>query len=152
MFEQGNIIHGLFDFKENGKKNKFAVVLYKDQETCIITSFTTSQERASCPNPTHGKNPAAGDPRSYVFKAGVVIGTHPQTNRNFSFSRDTTIVPDYGIGDKTIEDFTKSVSNLKLICKLHPKEYIDLIYTLYHCKRISKKFKLIFEKILEELI
>lgn len=150
MFEAGNILHGCFDLGYNGKKNKFAVVLYNDSEECIITTFTTSQLRSSVTTPTHGKNPKDGIPMSYVFKSNVAIGIKPSDNSTFSFKKDTTVVPDYGINESTISSFNSSVDNLEVVCKLYNEEYSSLIYTLYQCKKTKRKYKAIFEKILQE--
>lgn len=152
MFDPGSILHGYFDLGDNGKKYKFSIVLYADAEACIITTFATSQPRSSVLNPDHGKNPKEGDPMSYVFKAGIEIGTDPNTGFPFSFKKDTSVVPDYGIYNSTIEAFNNSVSNLTVVCKLHDKEYQSLIYTLYRCKSTKKKYKEIFEEILNNII
>lgn len=149
MFEAGNVLHGLFDLGVNGKKNKFAVVLYNDGNACVLMSFATSQLRSSSDNPVHGRNPQKGEPQSYVFKAGIVIGTEPVNKNDFAFRKDTTVVPDYGILYAEIGAFTASVTNLSVVCELYKKEYIDLIYTLYKCKKTKKKYKEVFEKILE---
>lgn len=150
MFKSGNILHGCFDLGPNGKKNKFAIILYNDSVECIITTFATSQPRSSVSNPVHGKNPQEGEPMSYVFKSNVSIGTKPLDNSEFSFKKDTTVVPDYGISESTISVFNASVDNLEVICKLYDKEYSNLIYTLYRCKKTKKKYKQIFERILQE--
>lgn len=152
MFRLGEILHGYFDLGANGKKNKFSIVLYADDNACIITTFTTSQPRSSVLNPDHGKNPKEGDPMSYVFKAGVEIGVDPNTGLPFSFNKDTSVVPDYGIYNSSIEAFNSSVNNLTIVCQLDDNEYESLIYTLYRCKSTKKKYKEIFEKILTNII
>ncbi len=52
MFTPGNILHGKFDLGIE-KKEKFAIVLYNDGVDCILTTFTTSQERSTELNPCH---------------------------------------------------------------------------------------------------
>ncbi len=151
MFEAGNILYGYFDLGSNGKKNKYAIVLHNDPLECIITTFTTSQPRSSVASPVHGRNPSQGEVMSYVFKSGVSIGVNPLSGEFFFFRKDTTIVPDYGVNETTISSFCSVVDNLRVVCKLHEKEYIDLIYTLYKCKRTKRKYKLIFESILHGL-
>lgn len=132
----------------SGRKNKFAIVLHNDGNACILTTFTTSQLRSSTISPVHGKNPEKGDARSYVFKSGVEIGVDPVLKTPFSFKKDTTVVPDYGIQLSDTENFSSSVSNLRIVCVLNENEYTDLIYTLYRCKKTKKKYKDIFERIL----
>ena len=147
MFAPGNILHGEFDLGTE-KKEKFAIVLYNDGVDCILTTFTTSQERSTVLSPCHGKNPAEGEAKSYVFKSKTEIGFNPDGQTPFFFHKDTTVVPDYGYTSSTIECFTKKVDNLKVVCKLYPKEYSDLIYTLYNCKYTPRKHKTLFEGIL----
>lgn len=149
MFTAGNILHATFNLGAI-KKEKFAIVLYKDETNCILTTFTTSQERSTVFNPCHGKNPAEGEPKSYVFKADIIIGHKPNSESSFSFHKDTTVVPDYGYTDSPIECFVKNAENLKVVCSLNENEFIDLIYTLYNCKHTIRKYKKIFEKILTE--
>lgn len=73
MFTPGSILHGTFTLKAITKE-KFSIVLYNDGFNCILTTFTTSEDRSGVSNPVHGKNPEKGAPLSYVFKKGIVIG------------------------------------------------------------------------------
>lgn len=147
MFKSGSILYGLFTFVTE-KKNKYAIVLHNDGNNCIVTTFTTSQARSSISSPEHGANPKE-EPRSYVFKANIPIGIK-EDGEIFSFPLDTTIVPDYGCAYASIDDFKKKVESLTKVCDLYEKEYIDLIYTLYKCSELPKKYKAIFEQILSE--
>lgn len=150
MFERGSIIYGLFQLK-NETKNKYAIVLHNDNGNFIITTFTTSQPRSSVVSPDHGANPKGkGNFKSYVFKANTPIGTKPD-GTDFSFSFDTTVVPDYGLASSSIQDFQKKASNLVKICDLYKKEYEDLIYTLYKCEDLDDEMYPIFEKVLQEI-
>lgn len=151
MYRVGAILHGLFDFHTQGKKHKFAIILHRDNEDFILTTFTTSQDRSGIENPVHGANPTKADPKSYVFKAEVEIGLKPN-GKPFSFKKDTTIVPDYGLSAKSIADFNSKVENLEKVCQLHEAEYIELIYVLYKSKKTSIENKMKFEKILESLL
>lgn len=152
MFEPGNVLYGCFHFPSGEVKNKYSIVLYNDGVSCIITTFTTSKNRSGSQNPVHGKNPPAGEPMAYVFLKGKVVGTIEVENvsQDFAFPMNTTIVPDYGYSYIPISEFLKNVENLEVKCHLFPQEYIDLIYTLYKCRRIKKEIKEIFEHILEE--
>ncbi|MFA5045128.1 MAG: hypothetical protein WC542_04285 [Paludibacter sp.] len=151
MYRVGAILYGLFDFQTQGKKKKYVIILHRDNEDFILTTFTTSQDRSGAENPVHGANPTKTDPKSYVFKAEKEIGLKPDGNA-FSFKKDTTIVPDYGFSVKTIEQFNARAENLIKVCQLYPEEYIDLIYVLYKSKKTSKANKVRFEKILNEMI
>ena len=151
MYSVGAILHGLFDFHPQGKKTKYAIILYRDNDNFILTTFTTSQERSGAEIPVHGANPTKTNPLSYVFKAEVEIGLKPD-GKAFAFKKDTTIVPDYGFSYKTIAEFNDRAENLTKVCQMHEAEYIELIYVLYKSKKTSKENKQRFEKILNEMI
>lgn len=151
MYQVGAILHGLFDFYPQEKKTKFAIILHRDNNDFILTTFTTSQDRSGSENPVHGANPSKAAPQSYVFKAEVEIGLQPD-GKPFSFKKDTTIVPDYGFSVKSIAEFNAKAEDLTKVCQLHEAEYIELIYVLYKSKKTSKLNKERFEKILETLI
>jgi len=151
MYQVGAILHGLFDFYSQGKKTKYAIILYKDKNNFILTTFTTSQARSGMENPVHGANPSKDNPKSYVFKAKVEIGLMP-SGKPFWFKKDTTIVPDYGLSFKSIEEFNAKAEHLEKVCQLHPAEYIELIYVLYKSKKISMQYKTFLGKVLDELL
>ena len=144
--KQSTIVHGLFDLK-NVQKQKYAVILYSDNNNYIITTFTTSQKRAGT-NPAHGVN---RNPECYVFKANITIGTNPDDGKDFSFEKDTIIVPDYGIDDMSIVDFMTKVTGLKTVCSLSTEEYISLLYFLYRSEKTREKYVTRFVKILNEM-
>ena len=151
MYRVGAILHGLFDFHTQGKKIKYAIILHRDKEDFILTTFTTSQDRSGAENPVHGANPTKAEPLSYVFKAEVEIGSQPD-GKPFSFKRDTTIVPDYGLSVKTIAQFKAKAENLTKVCQLHETEYIELIYVLYKSKKTSFENRARSKKILDSLL
>ena len=151
MYQVGAILHGLFDFHPQPKKTKYVIILHRDNNDFILTTFTTSHDRSGVENPVHGANPSKAEPKSYVFKAEVQIGSQSD-GKPFSFKKDTTIVPDYGLTMKSIVDFNSKAENLTKVCQLHEAEYIELIYVLYKSKKTSKANRDRFEKILEELI
>lgn len=132
MFTPGSILYGTFQLKAVTKP-KYVIVLYNDGTNCILTTFTTSEERSGVISPIHGKNPQEGEPLSYVFKKDIIVGElHSKDKTNFfSFPKDTIVVPDYGNQYTTQEAFLSEVKNLVKCCELYPKEYENLIYTLY---------------------
>lgn len=146
MFTPGSILYGLFSFVTESK-NKYAIVLHNDGNSCIVTTFTTSQARSSICIPVHGANPKE-KPKSYVFKANIPIGLK-DNGGIFCFELDTTVVPDYGYAYTSISDFKNKVTSLTKVCNLYESEYINLIYTLYKCSELPKRYKALFEQILE---
>ncbi len=153
MFTPGSILYGTFQLKAVTKP-KYVIVLYNDGTNCILTTFTTSEERSGVISPIHGKNPQEGEPLSYVFKKDIIVGElHSKDKTNFfSFPKDTIVVPDYGNQYTTQEAFLSEVKNLVKCCELYPKEYENLIYTLYKSKKTKRQFKRIFEDILKSII
>lgn len=151
MYEVGAILYGVFTLSQNDTKHKYAVVIERDEEGCLVTTFTTSQERSGSPIPVHGANPSIKEPQSYVFLSSVEIGIDPRTNIPFFFPRNTCIVPDYGFTKKTITEFESKVHDLVKVCQLYEHEVIDLFYTLYKCKRVPRWVKQLLERKLEEL-
>lgn len=153
MFEPGNVLHGIFRLSDVVTKPKYAIVLYKDANSYILATFTTSQPRAGASNYVHGKNPPGSqNPRSHVFLATRMIGTYTFQGvlKEYHFPDDTTVVPDYGFRFTSISEFQKIVTNLVLKCTLFEQEYLDLIYTLYQCKKSPREYKEIYERILTE--
>lgn len=154
MFTPGSILFGTFQLKAITKP-KYAIVLYNDGLNCILTTFTTSEERSGVRYPVHGKNPQEGEPLSYVFKKGIIVGELYNSNGvsiPFSFPKDTVIVPDYGDQYTTQQAFLAEVKGLIKCCELYPKEYENLIYTLYKSKKTKRKYKRIFEEILKNIV
>lgn len=153
MFEPGNVLHGIFRLSDVVTKPKYAIVLYKDANSYILATFTTSQPRAGASNYVHGKNPPRSqNPRSHVFLATRMIGTYTFQGvlKEYHFPDDTTVVPDYGFRFTSISEFQKNVTNLVLKCTLFEQEYLDLIYTLYQCKKSPREYKENYERILTE--
>ncbi|HIX86882.1 MAG TPA: hypothetical protein H9848_09795 [Candidatus Parabacteroides intestinigallinarum] len=153
MFTPGSILHGIFHLKAITKP-KYAIVLYNDGINCILTIFTTSEERSGVISPIHGKNPQDSEPLSYVFKKGVIVGelSNKGTVVPFSFPKDTVVVPDYGDQFTTQQAFLAEVTELIKCGELYPYEYENLIYTLYKSKKTKRKYKRIFEEILKNII
>jgi hypothetical protein len=152
MFTPGNILHGLFQLKDI-QKYKYVIILYKDDNNCILTTFTTSQQRSGVVISKHGKNiNSENKVMSYVFKQGVPIGAQPCGTLEFSFSKDTIVVPDYGFEEWKEVEINKKVRNLNIVCRMYPKEYKELIYTLYQGYGTSEKYRKIFEELLSKII
>lgn len=152
MFTPGNILYGLFQFKDKSK-DKYVIVLHKDENHCILTTFTTSQPRTGVQCPKHGKNKDAksGKVMSHLFKQGVSIGMQPCGKLEFSFPMDTTIVPDYGFEEWKEATLVENATNLKLVCRMYQEEYLDLIYTLYQAHKTRKQHRELFERILSSI-
>jgi len=154
MLTPGNVLYG--NFSLNPKSDyKYCIVLHRDNDNpnqCVVTTFTTSKSR-SVLNPKHGRNELVthGGEKllSHVFKAGVVVGTTAK-NEPFSFPKDSTIVPDYGINGWTM-DKLQSIAGLELKCTLNGAEFGDMLYTLLKSEKLGKKYQHIIEEALDKL-
>jgi hypothetical protein len=140
MLSPRNIIYGFCHFT-NPPKPKYLISLHRSKDLEIVACFTTSQSRA-------GQN-IKGDVVSYIFETNNEIGLKPDGSP-FSFPKQTTISFDYCFQNKSQEELINGFESPSIICILHQKKYLDLIYAMYKSKATPKKYKTIFEKILEE--
>jgi len=153
MLTPGNVLYGKFSLDKD--KFKYCIVLHRDNsdvEHCILTTFTTSQRR-SILNPKHGKNELTTDTGkkilSYVFKAGMVVGKN-NAGEDFSFPKDSTVVPDYGMDSWTLNSL-RSVDGLTLKCTLSKDEFGRMLHTLLRSERLELKYKHTIEDALTQL-
>lgn len=147
MFEPGVVTHG---FAKNiaNPKNKYAISLFRDDNVRVLIHFTTSQPRAGVPDDQihHGANKnAAEEYMSYVFEAGVEIGTAPDGSR-FCFPKRTIMQFDYGFLRDTDWNLQQQFSK----CHLDENIYLDLIYAMYRSKRTPNEYKSYLKKVLDD--
>lgn len=132
MFAPGEIVYGWAKILYK-PKNKYTVSIYRDENLNILAQFTTSQNRVG-----------------YVFEAGQIIGTNPETNQPFAFPKRTTIAFDYGFlfGDE--QRLINSFDNPVVVAKLSDDIYINLVYALYSNPDFPDKYRGCLEKVLED--
>jgi hypothetical protein len=150
MLSPRNIIYGFCRFT-NPPKSKYLLSLHRSKDFDIVACFTTSQNRAGIAQPciAHGKvKNNKGDIVSYVFEAGNEIGIQPDGSP-YSFPKQTTIAFDYCFQYNSQKELINGFDDPSIVCILHQKEYINLIYAMYQSKYTPQKYKDIFEKILE---
>lgn len=123
-------------------KDKFFIVLSKTEKELNLLAMTTSQIYFNAPI-KHGKI-IEGDASFFCFEKRKIIGKN-----GFSFKQDTIISNRTNIHAFTNERLEKHEIEYK-DC-LIDKEFIDLIYSFYSYKGIPKKYKEIFEKMLDRL-
>ena len=149
MLKAKNIIYGFCKYI-NPPKNKYLISLYRSEELNIIAVFPTSQRRAGVAEPKHGCNIREGQIVSYVFDAGHPIGKKQGSDKDFSFSLQTTIPFDYCFREGEQDELLKTFDSPRVVGVLSDKEYIDLIYAFYTSPLTPLKYKPIFDKILQE--
>jgi len=149
MLKAKNIIYGFCKYT-NPPKNKYLISLYRSEELNIIAVFPTSQRRAGVAEPKHGCNIREGQIVSYVFDAGHPIGKKQGSDKDFSFSLQTTIPFDYCFREGEQDELLKTFDSPRVVGVLSDKEYIDLIYAFYTSPLTPLKYKPIFDKILQE--
>lgn len=149
MFAPGEIVYG--HVKHIGKP-KYAISIYRDDDTNILIHFTTSQPRAGVPfgQLHHGAIYKDGDCKSYMFEARQEIGVKPDTGERFSFPLRTIMAFDYGLFKETEQKLCQMFENPSVVCKLDDKEYIDLVYAMYHSNSTPERHKPYLDKVLRE--
>ena len=149
MLSAKNVIYGFCTFM-NPPKNKYLISLYRSETLNIVAVFPTSEKRAGSLCPKHGKNFREDDIVSYVFEANRSIGKKFGSNEDFSFPKITTIPFDYCFKEGEQEQLLKSFVSPKVVGVLSDEEYLDLIYAFYKSSLTPRRYKPLFEKILEE--
>ena len=149
MLKAKNIIYGFCKYT-NPPKNKYLISLYRSEELNIIAVFPASQRRAGVAEPKHGCNIREGQIVSYVFDAGHPIGKKQGSDKDFSFSLQTTIPFDYCFREGEQDELLKTFDSPRVVGVLSDNEYIDLIYAFYTSPLTPMKYKPIFDKILQE--
>lgn len=151
MFSPGNVVYA-FCNDTNPPKYKYMISLYRGVDFDIIFCYTTSKNRAGVPEGQihHGgiKN-GNGDYVSYVFEAGVTVGTSPNGSR-FAFPKRSTVTFDYGLLITKTDKLLASISEPEVKCHLDDKEYIDLVYAIKRSPLTPEKFKPYLESVLEK--
>lgn len=151
MFEPGEVVYA-YVRNIHPPKNKYFVTIYKDDELRIVTCFTTTQNRVGCPLEmlTHGYIRVDNQVVGYYFDKDIEIGLDSDNNP-FRFPRNCVIPFDYGVQIGTKNQFLNNIENAKVVCKLHPKEYENLVYAMYKSPRTNPKYKPYLDKVLQQI-
>lgn len=149
MLSAKNIIHGFCTYT-NPPKNKYLISLYRNEELNVVAVFPTSQARTGVASPHRGKIIRDGYVVSYFFEANYPIGKVPGGDDDFSFPLPTTIPFDYCFKEGEQNDLLKTFNNPEVVGVLSDEEYIDLIYAFYQSPLTPMKYKLLFDKILQD--
>lgn len=149
MLRTKNIVYGICTYT-TPRKPKYLISLYRSETLNIIAVFTTSKQRSGISTPKHGGNKRGDIITSYVFEANKVIGKKYMSNEDFSFPLQTTIPFDYCFIEDSQEKILKTFINPQVVGVLSDKEYIEIIYNFHHSPLTPRKYKAIFDKILQE--
>lgn len=151
MFEPGEVVYA---YVKNiyTPKNKYFVTIYRDDDLRIVTCFTTSRNRVGCPleQLRHGYVKSDNQIIGYFFDKNVEVGVDSD-NQPFKFPKNCVIPFDYGVRIGTKEQLLASIEQGRVVCKLHPKEYEDIVYAMYRSPRTNPRFKPYLAKILNNL-
>lgn len=151
MFEPGEVVYA-FVKTTHPPKNKYFVTIYRDDELRIVTCFTTTQDRVGTPLEIlrHGYVRKEGQIVGYCFDCTVEVGLD-LSNQPYKFPRKCVIPFDYGVNQGTKDQFLKIVENPVVVCRLHPKEYENLVYAMYRSPRTNPKYLPYLDKVLQEI-
>lgn len=151
MFQPREIVYG-YAKGLYSPHNKYMVTIYRDEELNIVACFTTSKSRAGVPDDKihHGAIYKDKQCVSFVFEKDVKIGINPTTGEEFAFPKRSVITFDYGVREGQLESFLKEFDGPKVVCLLHEKEYIELVYAMYRSPHTKNTHKKVLNTILEE--
>ncbi len=151
MFEPREVIYA---FVKNipPPKYKYFVTIYQDDNLRIVTCFTTTKSRVGIPldQLTHGYVKKDKHLVGYFFDKDIEVGLDLE-GIPFNFPRNCVIPFDYGIQVGTKEQFLNNVEQERVVCKLHPKEYENLVYAMYKSPLTDSKFKPYLDKVLQQI-
>lgn len=151
MFEPGEVIYA-YVTNIHPPKNKYFVTIYRDDDLRIVTCFTTTKNRVGCDFEAlaHGNVKRNDKIVGYYFDKEVEVGLD-NDGRPYKFPRHCVIPFDYCIQEGTKEQFLNNISQPEVVCTLHPKEYVDLVYAMYKSPLTNPKHKPYLEKILQQI-
>lgn len=148
MLSTRNIIYG-FCTSTTPQKYKYLISLYRDGDSEVLASFTTSLKRSGGKDDSniHGVVKRNGSPVSYVFSTSKKVGVSPD-GTPFSFPMQTTVTFDYCIKTGSQESILKQFVDPRVECTLNVDEYENLLYAMYKSKDTDKKYISILERAL----
>jgi len=124
-------------------KDKFFIVVSEEKNEYNLLSMTTSQVYFDESMITHGIIKDR-DMSLYCFEEGRIIGKN-----GFAFRKNTFVSHRSNIHHFTGEKIEKL--NIEVKDELTSEEIINLVYSFYSYKGTAKKYKEIFEQILNDL-
>lgn len=149
MLRAKNIVYGFCTYTTPNKP-KYLISLYRSETLNIVAVFTTSKQRSGILSPKHGGNMRGNIITSYVFEANKVIGKKYMSDDDFSFPLQTIIPFDYCFIEESQERILKSFISPQVVGVLSDEEYIEIIYNFLHSPLTPRKYKTIFDNILQE--
>lgn len=152
MFEPGEVVYAHVK-NTYPPKNKYFVTICQDDELRIVTCFTTTKSyHVGCPfeQLVHGYVKSNGQIIAYFFDCNVEVGLNI-TNQPFRFPEHCVIPFDYGVRIGTKEQFLNNVEREVVVCKLHPKEYGNIVYVMYRSPKTDPKYKPYLHKVLQRI-
>jgi len=99
---------------------------------------------------THGYVKREGKIVGYFFDMNVEVGVD-ETNQPFKFPEHCVIPFNYGVQEGTKEQFLNNIERERVLCKLHPHEYQNIVYAMYKSPNTNPKYKPYLEKILQQI-
>ena len=154
MLSPKNIIYG-FCKETNPPKKKYLISLFRNDDLHVVACFTTSKARygTASGRSVHGANRnEKNEIVSYVFKANTEIGDIPGETEKFSFPKETTIRFDYAFKERSQDEILGWFNNPEVVGVLSNKEYENLLYAMIKSDDVPKKYQILFDNILTELM
>lgn len=152
MFEPGEVVYAYVKNIHN-PKFKYFVTIYRNDDLRIVTCFTTTkhyQVGCNANQLSHGYVKRDNQIVGYFFDMNVEVGID-EANQPFKFPRNCVIPFDYGVQEATKEQFLKNIEQERVVCRLHPQEYQNIVYAMYKSPNTNPKYKPYLYKVLQEL-
>jgi hypothetical protein len=126
-------------------KNKYFIVLYRNNEESIVVAMTTSKVyiREEFKIPGIIKTDSQ---HLYFIPKNKIIGRN-----GFYFKKDTFILTFNNAFNTDIELLKSTYSEIEIKCKLLDSEFLEIIYCFYKSPYVSKRHKRMLEPIIEDL-
>lgn len=126
------------------KKDKFFIIIEKNDDDYNLLTMTTSQFHFSPDIIKHGVINKDEGAAMYCFERGRVIGVN-----GFSFRKHTFVNHNSNIHQFSFEQLNHYT--VEVMDTLIKKELEDLIYSFYQYKGTPRKYKAVLESILEKI-
>lgn len=152
MFEPGEVVYA-YVTTIDPPKYKYFVTIYRDDELQIVTCFTTTKAYhvgGSFDNLSHGYVIDNKQVIAYFFDKNVEVGL-TEAGLPYRFPRHCVITFDYGVQIGSKEQFLNQIDNGTVVCRLHPKEYENIVYAMYRSPKTNPKYKPYLNKVLENI-
>ncbi len=141
-------------FDNGEKKDKLLIVLDNlQEELCILQVLTTSQDKFIPDNKIkHGcVNDNLSNLSFFVFEKDIEVGfCNPNTEKNFSFKKNTFVIFQNNISKKNTLDFLQNQNEIQHLATLSDEIYKSLISCISKSLFLKRNLKPFIQDIIQK--